>query len=246
MRYFIEAVLNPFFLALLLLWMATLLVLRSGKPRLAGYCLVVAVLMLSLCSTAWLPATLGRYLEKQYPVVRVPQADIAYVVVLSGGQSREKHVPANMQLNGSSQQRLWEGLRLLHQLPKATLIVSGGGYNPGEKPEALQMAQLTQWCQIDSNRVLMEKRSLNTYEQAIELYQMIGTQPFYLVTSAMHMPRSMYSMRKLGMHPIAAPTDFIRYWHDERWSKRFIPNPYNLVYSTIILHELLGRLYYAL
>ena len=68
----------------------------------------------------------------------------------------------------------------------------------------------------------------------------LGDKPFYLVTSAIHMPRSMALFTQQGTHPIAAPTDVTNYWQDERWQKRYIPNAHNFLYTEIVLHEYLG------
>ena len=37
---------------------------------------------------------------------------------------------------------------------------------------------------------------------------LVGSEPFILVTSASHMPRSMVLFKSLGLNPIPAPTDF--------------------------------------
>lgn len=245
MRYLLEAILNPFFIALLLVIIALVCVYRKSKKiRCLKVSLTLALLILLVFSTGWFPEYLTTILEGNYrPVINV-QKDISYVVVLSGGQSNDPDLPANMQLYGSSQQRLWEGLRLLKQLPEARLILSGGSYNLSEPTEASNLGVLAQLCLQERARIILETRSLNTAQQALYLKSIVGKKPFYVVTSAIHMPRSMSVMNTTGLKAIPAPTDFTRFWSDERWTKKWIPNPYNLVYSTILMHELLGRLYY--
>ena len=54
---------------------------------------------------------------------------------------------------------------------------------------------------IDRSRVLLETRSRNTYENALYSYELIRPKPgdrWLLVTSALHMPRSIGSFRKTG------------------------------------------------
>ncbi len=247
MRYLPEAILNPYFIALLLLIIA--LVCAYHKPQKSGIVkgsLTLALLILLIFFTGWFPEYLTGILERSYRPVQSIQKDISFVVVLSGGQSNDPGLPANMQLYGSSQQRLWEGLRLLKQLPEARLILSGGSYNLSEPTEASNLAVLAQLCLQSRARVILEARSLNTAQQALYLKNIVGKKPFYVVTSAIHMPRAISVMNAAGLNAIPAPTDFTRFWSDERWTKKWIPNPYNLVYSTILVHELLGRLYYSL
>ena len=247
MRYFIEAILNPFFIALILLAITCgCAFLSLQKNKLVTVSSGLSLLIFLIFSTSFIPQLLTRTLEDQYSPVYQAHINIPYVVVLSGGQSNRKNLPPTMQLYASSQQRLWEGLRLIDQLPKAKLVLSGGAFNRQEGSEALHLKHLVQYGCIARKQIILEDKSLNTKEQAVFLKNIIQNNTFYLVTSAIHMPRAMSLMQAQGLHPIAAPTAFTHYWDDERWTKRFIPNPYNLVYSSIAMHELLGRLFYSL
>ena len=78
-------------------------------------------------------------------------------------------------------------------------------------------------------------------DQIKAIKQLVQDQPFYLVTSAIHMPRSICLARAYGLQPIPAPTDFTFYWNDELWPIRYLPNAHNLFYLSIVMHEVLGR-----
>lgn len=133
-----------------------------------------------------------------------------------------------------------EGGRLLHDLPQAKLLLSGGGSDQ-RFTEAALLKQLSQWASISPQRIVLEAGSSNTEEQARALVALVHQEPFYLVTSAIHMPRSMFLCQQQGLNPIPAPTDFTFFWSDGNQAKLFIPNVYNLYYFTIAAHELLGR-----
>lgn len=105
------------------------------------------------------------------------------------------------------------------------------------------MTELAKWFAIDSEKVVVETASINTADQAHELAAIVHDQPFYLVTSAIHMPRSMALCQQQGLHPIAAPTDFTFFWSTDTWVKMVIPNSYNLAYTSIALHEILGKIW---
>jgi uncharacterized SAM-binding protein YcdF (DUF218 family) len=55
------------------------------------------------------------------------------------------------------------------------------------------------------------------------------------------MPRAMALFQHLGMHPIAAPTQFLGF--HRTLITAYLPNTNNLVISDIALHEYLGVLW---
>lgn len=238
-RHIIEMLLNPFFLCLSLFafflaslwWYGNRLIIRCG--------LLLTLLLFLLFSTGWMPALITHQFENRYPAVMAVNPQIAWVVVLSGGQAELKNLPANSLLYSPSIKRLLEGLRLYRQLPGSKLLLSGGGYG-FKVPEAISLAEVASTLAVPKNDIVLETSSINTADQAKALKYLIGDAPFYLVTSAIHMSRSMALCHAQGLHPLAAPTDFTLFWSDERWGKTYIPNPYNLYYLSIAMHEILG------
>ena len=74
------------------------------------------------------------------------------------------------------------------------------------------------------------------------MQKLVGNQAFILVTAAYHMPRSMALFKKLGLHPIAAPTNFLvkeKDWFD-------ILNEKALLNFEVALHEYIGLLWYSI
>lgn len=241
-RNMIELIVNPFFLCFLVLGFGTWFLWRSKYAVFVRVAMSTVCIVLFLMSTGWLPRYLTNKLERQYPVVAEVDPNIRWVVVFSGGQTEVAGMPANALLSSASIKRLVEGLRLFRALPHAQLVLSGGGYSH-QQSEAKQLAKLTEWFSIPEQAVVLEENSINTADEAREIISIVHDQPFYLVTSAIHMPRAMLLCQQSGLHPIAAPTDFTFFWNDERVAKRIIPNPYNMTYFTIALHELLGRVW---
>ena len=244
-RHVIEALLNPFFLIVLLFTLCLILLWWKGEDRLVRYGFSLTFFLLLLVSMGWLPHKLTVKLENQYPAIAKVDPNIHWVVVFSGGQSDLKNMLPNNLLNSATTKRLIEGVRLYRQLPEAKLLLSGRGYG-GEVPEAKRMSELASWFAIPAHKRVLETASLNTADQAKEIKKILHAEPFYLVTSAIHMPRSMLLCQAQGLHPIAAPTDYTLYWDDERWAKSYLPNPHNLFYLSIAMHELLGRVWATL
>ncbi|WP_133130022.1 YdcF family protein [Legionella yabuuchiae] len=241
-RPFLEAIINPFFLTVILFLGCLIVLTRRGNSRAVKVGFLMVFICLLTFSTAFLPRYLTKQLEGQYTPILEPNPSIQRIVVLGGGQYQYANSPSNNLLTSASTRRLMEGVRLYRLLPGSKLILSGGNFN-GEPSEASRMFDLTQWFEIPSKDIVLETASINTADQARELKQLLKGQSFYLVTSAIHMPRSMALFQKQGLTPIAAPTDFTFYWSDERWEKLFFPNPKNFAYLNIAWHEILGRIW---
>jgi len=100
--------------------------------------------------------------------------------------------------------RLTEGIRLHRAIAGSKLILSGGS-KKGET-EAAAMAELAVMLGVAREDIITETRSLNTYEQAQRVKELVGSASIILVTSASHMARAMRLFRNAGMDPLAAPT----------------------------------------
>lgn len=241
-RQLIELMVNPYFICLFFLALSLVFLWRRTYLAFVRVTLLLVFGCLLVISTGWLPRYITYALESQYPVVTQIDPKIRWVVVLGGGQHQFEGMPANDLLTSESIKRLVEGVRLFHALPDAHLILSGGG-SGSDQPEALLLAQLSKWFSIPEQRISLEQNSLNTADQARELGSFVHGQPFYLVTSAIHMPRSMALCQQQGLRPIAAPTDFTFFWSTHGLRKMIIPNPANLFYFSIAMHEVLGRIW---
>jgi Uncharacterized conserved protein len=110
-------------------------------------------------------------------------------------------------LGDASLKRLLEGVRLSRLLPQSRLVLSGGDYR-GISPDAMIMQQVALDQGVVRDRIMLEAASWDTTDQARFLKDRLGQAPFYLVTSASHMPRAMRMFIRSGTQPIAAPTDF--------------------------------------
>ena len=99
---------------------------------------------------------------------------------------------------------------------------------------------------VDMRRVQLEGHSRTTRENARQVAALLGErcrQPWLLVTSAWHMPRSMAEFESVGCQVTAYPVDF-RTGTTTPWTE------YSLARSLLLwqtaLHEWLGRGVYAL
>ena len=191
----------PLVIALLLL--GAFLKKRGRLVVLAGAAL------LYLFSFAPFGALLLRPLENPHAPVTEAGLNraVAWVVVLGGGSRDDPRLTPEDRLNDGSLKRLLEGVRLCRLLPQARLVLSGGN-DPDLTPEAVLMRDIALAQGLSPERIVVETASRDTADQAEFLQGRVGADPFYLVTSASHMTRSLGMFRRLKTNPIAAPTDF--------------------------------------
>jgi uncharacterized SAM-binding protein YcdF (DUF218 family) len=210
---------------------------RSRKG--AGWILAGTLLLIAL-SFRPIPMMMLSALEDQYPPVDVvPDTTIKWVVVLAAGASDDPSLPTTYQLSSSSTVRVVEGIRLVRQLPSAQLILSGGAPF-SSLPAASAMRELALDLGLPDSIIVLEDRSFDTKDQAVEIASMVGHEPFMLVTSAMHMPRSMSLFVNQGTTPIAAPTDHIARRPKTIHPGGFYPSSLNLRAARTAWREFLG------
>jgi len=149
-------------------------------------------------------------LERKYPPLKelTSLSHVKWVVVLGGGHTSDFELPFTSMLTEASLVRLAEGIRIHRKLPGSKLLLSGGGvFDPAS--DAAVMAEVALSLGVDREDLVLEELSRDTKDQARWIWDTVGKDPFILVTSASHMPRSAALFRKLGMEPIPAPTNHL-------------------------------------
>jgi uncharacterized SAM-binding protein YcdF (DUF218 family) len=212
LKQIIPEILAPYSIALIFLLVGLAFLWGTRKQLLGKIFVSSGTVMLLFFSDAalWesvLPPLEGRYeqLEKNAKQpVPAQKSSIKWVVVLAGGYREGEKLPLPDQLGHETLIRLVEGIAVHRQFPDSKLLVSGGS-GAGPLPEAEVMANAAQILGVDSNDIVLEADSHDTYEQARLIRPMIGKDPFVLVTSGYHMPRAMALFRRQGLNPIAAP-----------------------------------------
>ncbi len=200
----------PVICELLLIGLVLLWFTRWQK---AGRILVAAGTFLLLAlGCGPIPSIFLRTLEQRYHPVAPASLQAAAgksggstcIVVLGSGYSPDPSVDLDSHLSQDGVVRLLKGIQLCRRAASCKLVLSGG------PPAAAQtMGKIALSMGIQQQDIVLEERSRNTEEEARFIQPTVGASPFLLVTSASHMPRAMGLFRKLGMKPIAAPTDYL-------------------------------------
>ena len=94
---------------------------------------------------------------------------------------------------------------------------------------------------------MIDSDSQNTREHAVNVVNYLerhNINRFVLVTSLVHMKRSVLTFREMGTEPVPSPS---LSWVDEkRGLQAFWPSSQGLNYSEQVMHEYFGLIYYLL
>ena len=211
-------VLKQFLKALLLqpiLWLLMLLaVLIFWRRSWARKLLLFTFLWVFALHSGLLNYGLRYPLESRYEPLLDPRRAAPYdaIVVLTGGIISPEGLIPLPSIDESMFRRLDEAWRLYRIQPKP-IIVSGGHVNPftpDKNENKIARDFLIKWG-VPTRDVIGEGKSRDTFESAEEVEKLLkqhGYKRYLLVTSAVHMPRSMLAFAALAPEPVAAPGDF--------------------------------------
>jgi uncharacterized SAM-binding protein YcdF (DUF218 family) len=243
------------FLTQPLAWVALLMVLAilliRRHPRRAQMLGCGAVVLLVLLGWEPLPDAVLRPLEGRYPPVSA-HADLkAYVgVIVLGGALEPAYVwsvPDQSAL-GDAAERVTEVLPLLKRQPQLRLLFTGGEGELFAKDltEAERARRFFTAQGVPDSQLILESASRTTYENAVLSKALPGVdarQPWLLVTSAWHMPRSMAVFEHAGWNVTAYPVDF-RAGQATPWTQYSMDE--GAKKWRIALHEVIGLWIYRL
>jgi uncharacterized SAM-binding protein YcdF (DUF218 family) len=236
----------PIILVLLVIGLFRMyIVMRAGtdRKRRGRIWILAATVVLVLFSFRPIPSLMMSSLESQYPpLAEAPDTTISWVVVLAGGASDDPRLSNVHRLASSTTVRLVEGIRLWRQLPNARLVLSGGAPFT-TVPGAALMRSLAVDLGVPDSSVVIEDRSLDTKDQALAVRQFVGDEPFLLITSASHMPRSMAMFEKQGLAPVAAPTEILTKRSTRLHPGSFYPSSLNIRVARLAWREYMGLIW---
>jgi uncharacterized SAM-binding protein YcdF (DUF218 family) len=230
----------PVCLALLVAGLALLWFTR--RQRAGRWMATAGALLLVMFGYGFVTGSMLYSLERQYqPVADAGAAAgrVRWVVVLGGGSSSDRSLPEGARLTEASLARLVEGVRLQRQLPESRLLLSGGSVF-GSDPDAETMRALAVGLGVEPASLVLDPVSPDTETQAEVVRAQLGTEEFFLVTSASHMRRSVALFKKAGTNPIPAPTHFLAQQSGGIAPGDFFPGSGGLRRAETVAYEYLG------
>lgn len=179
----------------------------------------------------------------------VPAGRVALVVfgagdeLVSGWEDRVS-IP-----NDVAAARVLETARVYRIARPTWVISSGGNPDPDDpaEPSSTNMRDALVRLGVPADRILLESRSRDSHDEAVLIAPMLrslGADAIVLVTSAVHMPRSLAALRAVGWTatPAVAPDS----WFANGWDDWLRPTGHGLNFSEQVAHELLGIPYYRM
>jgi len=230
------------FSAAIFIWWATR---ANRKARRWG---VVLLLLLWFIGTRPAVNAVLWPLEGRYEVpdiISLQKQGVRQVVVLTGGGYPIQGEMLSTSFPHGSMHRFLGGMELASRLGEGCLIIFSGsaGRQRGDLTVALTMQELSR-LMSPGRQVLAEARSESTAEHPANVRPLLKKEPFVLVTSAYHMPRSVRSFKKAGLDPIPFPVDYLA-TNGYRWLDVF-PSFEDFWKISVALREYQALILYAI
>ncbi len=249
LKKIVSGFLNPLSISLLLSFLGLYMLWFTTKQKAGKILVSVGLVIVTLFSYSIITNKLLRPLERKYKSFEVKGSSsvskteaefaIKFVVVLGGGHALDPELPLISQIGSSELVRLIEGIRIYRKYPGAKLFLSGGGvFGPVSNAEV--MARVAREIGVPERDIILESKSKDTKDEAMFIKPIVGNEPFVLVTSASHMPRSMALFNKLGMNPIPSPVGHCVKDGEGLNLYSFFPSTGNLGKAELAIHEYLG------
>ena len=241
------------FLTQPLAWAALLLLLAwwwaPRRPVAARRVMLGALMFALLIGWQPLPDALLRNLEDSSKPPTGSLQPFVGMVVLGGAIEAPHERPGRDQVSlNHAAERMTLPVALMRRYPHLKLLFTSGASElvPRGSSAATSAEQFYSEMGVDAGRVLFERAARTTAENAVLSAALPGvdkSQPWLLVTSAWHMPRSLAVFRAAGWNVTPYPVDYLTgsYTH---WAE------YSLVKGAFrwqtALHEYVGAVAYAI
>jgi uncharacterized SAM-binding protein YcdF (DUF218 family) len=221
---------------------------REAAPR---RWLAAIVLFYAAASVRAVPWVLSRpllYGFHQFSADNSPRDRTAIVVLGAGSFTVHGRAQRLGIIDLAGAARVLEAARVYRELGSPWIISSGGaagGFQTVTSADTMRAALLR--LGVPAERIVLESDSVNTHDEAVLVAPMLRSlraDRVVLVTSDIHMRRSMATFRAAGVNvvPAIAPDPL----NSESHVKSFIPTTDGLRFTSGVVHEYVGLVYYWL
>jgi uncharacterized SAM-binding protein YcdF (DUF218 family) len=228
------------------------LLMATAWRRLARALLWGAVAALLICGLTPLGAVLIRPLEQRFPRTQLEPGGppVTGIIVLGGAEDSRAMDPRELASLNEAAERYTEAVVLARRLPEARLVFTGGSgaLLRTLPPEAQAAGRLFLALGIARERLVLEDKSRDTFENAALTAQLVNPKPgerWLLVTSAWHMPRAMGCFRRAGFDVVPWPVDY-RAPREASWLRFNSSVPEGLRRIDFVTREYVGLVAYYL
>jgi len=238
----------------MLAWTAVAVwILVRPQSRAARRALVAATCAYLAASTYIVPAAVARVWNAGYhqfvpaDLGATTDGPTALVVLGGGAETAVGWAGALSSLNAVATARVLEAIRVYRAIDPAWVISSGGRPDPTDvdTPAAFLMRDALVAAGVPSARIKVEAASRDTHDEAMLIAPLLKTlhaSRIVLVTSDVHMRRSLGTFRAVGIDavPAIAPDRGT----STGWRDWLLPSNHGLAFASQLAHELIGLPYY--
>jgi uncharacterized SAM-binding protein YcdF (DUF218 family) len=198
---------------LIALGLVAILLLATRFASFGRKLATLAVVLLALCGFSPLGYLLLYPLEARFPPWEASRGAPDGIIVLGGPLDADLSAAHGTPVVRSAADRMFAAAELARRYPNARIVFTGGSANllSNDAKEADYAATLLENLGIAGPRMIMERQSRNTHENAVFTRALVAPKPgerWLLVTSAYHMPRSVGLFRKAGFAVEPYPVDW--------------------------------------
>ncbi|MBV53246.1 MAG: hypothetical protein CL816_04165 [Coxiellaceae bacterium] len=228
-KFFIKYLLNHLILPLPIFFIIYIMSFFLYSST-SSFVLIIAQFFLNIIlycfSTTLFSNFIASFIESKYSEIKFPFASSNTIVVL-GGDLRRTCYAASIARS------------IIKQGRPLKLILTGGDFYYAQDDEVKSMDLLAKFLGIPAESINLASQSLDTLQQAVAVKSLVGTENFFLVTSAIHTPRAMKIFIQHKMRPKAAPCLFSR-TESPLWINIL---PVSLSKANDIFHEIAGLIW---
>ncbi len=232
-----------FFIILL----ANAYVLRSNRftPRFRRLFLFLSILMTYLATTSIVTKPILHKLEGDcsFDMQKVKQVDS--IAILTSGTEKGFETDQLSKTPHITMKRLVAGAAIYNEV-KRPIMILGGITKRNEPAESVTSSKVLVAMGIPEKNIFTDKKSLNTYENILELGNIMkehGFKKVAVISSASHMPRIKMLLAKEKINAVLVPTACtVSYGIN---NEDLIPSIKNMEINMTLLYEILGNIKYA-
>lgn len=174
--------------------------------------LIAAAVLLAVAAFSPVGRLLLYPLESRFPHWDPGQGAPDGIIVLGGSIDADASLASGAPVVARAADRIIAAAALARKYPNARVVFTGGSPRlVSDAREADYAAAIFESLGIEKSRLIMERQSRNTLENAEFTKALVAPKPgerWVLVTSAFHMPRSIGLFRKTGFPVEPYPVDW--------------------------------------
>ncbi len=222
---------------------------ENGRQRMGWWLVFSGTLLLLLLSLQPVATLLNYSMVRLYkPVAPERLQGLDVVVVLGGGMCGWEDPMRPIELSGQAYARWFNGVSILQAGGTKLLAFCGGRPREDSTSEAEVMKAKALTMGVPEDKILIETESKNTEQNVAWLAEQLPKgkeRRIAVVTSALHMHRSLRVFEKHFAQDEIIPVPVFDNYHTAIDYKSFVPHAGALSQSKWALHEWIGLVWYA-